>query len=53
VTGFNPLPHTFPNSEAVTVVTLGAGDYNVTDTALPSVGTDLVTLGDNIFGPNP
>ena len=44
VTDDNPIPSQFPGSESGTVVTLGAGNYVVTETDDPSVLTDLGTL---------
>jgi hypothetical protein len=44
VTDDNPISSQFPGSESGTVVTLGAGNYVVTETDDPSVLTDLGTL---------
>ena len=52
VTDDNPVPALFNGSEAGTLVTLGPGNYNVTETPKASVAADIETLGGNIGGPN-
>ncbi len=52
VTDDNPVPSLFDGSENGTLVTLGPGNYNVTETPKASVDADIETLGGNITGPN-
>jgi hypothetical protein len=53
VFGDNAVPGSFAGSEAGTTVTLNAGPYQLNDTALSSVATDIESLGGNITGPIP
>jgi hypothetical protein len=53
VTDTNPTPSEFAGSASGTIVTLGEGDYTVTeDPDETSISADLATLGSNITGPN-